>query len=196
MTIELTIPEKMPRTGNNWLMKFGRFLLRLQGWKITGTLPNEPKVVVIFAPHTSNWDFTILASVWLGLDLKISYMMKKEAFFWPFSGFFKKIGGIPIDRTQSTDVVGQMVNWYRNHDECWLGITPEGTRSKVDYWKNGFMRIAHEASVPIMLVGIDATKNEIIVDKVVHTSGDHETQVEELRQYMNDKFIGINPKYQ
>ncbi len=196
MTIELKISEKMPSSGNKWLKKFGQFLLRLQGWKITGALPNESKVMVIFAPHTSNWDFTILASVWLGIDLKISYMMKKEAFIWPFASFFKKIGGIPIDRTQSTDVVGQMVQWYKDSDEGWVGITPEGTRSKVDYWKTGFMRIAHEADVPIMLVGLDATKKEIIVDKTIRTTGDHETQVEELRQYMNDKFIGINPKYQ
>ena len=196
MSIELEIPENMPRSGNNWLVKFGRFLLRLQGWKITGTLPNEKKVMVIFAPHTSNLDFTILASVWLGLDLKISYMMKKEAFFWPLGGFFKRIGGIPIDRSKSTDVVGQAVEWYREHDEVWMGITPEGTRSKVDYWKSGFMRIAHEAGVPIMLVGVDATKKEMIVDKTIRTTGDHETQVEELRQYMNDKFIGINPQNQ
>ena len=93
-------------------------------------------------------------------------------------------------------IAGQAVEWYREHDQVWMGITPEGTRSKVDYWKSGFMRIAHEAEVPIMLVGVDATRKEMIVDKTIRTTGDHETQVEELRQYMNDKFIGINPKNQ
>lgn len=196
MSIDVVIPENMPQRGTNALQKFGRFLLRLQGWKVTGELPNERKLMVVLAPHTSNWDFIIAASLWLGLDLKLSYMMKKEAFIWPFKNFFMNIGGIPIDREKARDIVGQAVGWYKDHDAVWLGITPEGTRSRVDYWKTGFLRIAHDADVSILLVGMDAPNKEIVLDRVVRTSGNHETQAEELRQYMNDKFIGINPENQ
>ncbi|GAB3095353.1 1-acyl-sn-glycerol-3-phosphate acyltransferase [Pseudomaricurvus hydrocarbonicus] len=196
MTIESTIPENMPQRKAGMSQKFGRFMLRLMGWKLTGELPNEPKLMVILAPHTSNWDFILAVSVLLALNLKVSFMMKKEAFFWPFKNMFMNFGAIPIDRKQATDVVGQAVGWYRDHDQVWLGITPEGTRSKVYSWKTGFLRIAYDADVPVMLVGMNAPEKSIIIDKVVRATGNHELQAEEIRQYMNDKFVGINPQNQ
>lgn len=196
MTIESSIPEQMPQRKPGFSQKFGRFVLRLMGWKLTGQLPNEPRVMVILAPHTSNWDFIIAVAVLLALNLKISFMMKKEAFFWPCKNMFMNFGAIPIDRKEARDVVTQAAGWYKDHDKVWLGITPEGTRSKVTSWKTGFLRIAHAADVPIMLVGMNATQKSVIVDKIVRATGDHETQAEEIRQYMNDKFIGINSKNQ
>ncbi len=196
MTIESTIPENMPRRGTDNWQKVGRFLLRLMGWKVVGQLPNDPKVMLVLAPHTSNWDFVIGVAALLGLDIKISFMMKKEAFFWPFKNMFMRFGAIPIDRKQAQDVVGQAASWYEEHDKVWMGITPEGTRSRVTSWKTGFLRIAHRAEIPVVLIGMDATKKSIIIDKVVRATGDHEVQAEEIRQYMNDKFIGINLKNQ
>ena len=196
MSLEVTIPASMPRRGNRRLQAFGRFMLHLQGWKLTGILPDERKLVVILAPHTSNWDFTIAASVWLALDLKLSYMMKKEAFIWPLKGFFMDIGGIPIDRSKPQNVIREAVKWFRDHEGVWLGITPEGTRKKVTSWKTGFLRIAQEANVPVLLVGIDAATRSIRIDKVVTASGEHAVQAAEIRDYMNDKFRGINPENQ
>ncbi|MBR9908928.1 MAG: acyltransferase [Gammaproteobacteria bacterium] len=195
MSVEVTIPENMPRRGSPWLQGLGRLFLRLRGWKLVGELPNERKVVVVLAPHTSNWDFVIAASVWLALDLKLSYLMKQEAFFWPMKGFFMDIGGIPIDRSRPQSIIRGAVKWFREHDGVWLGITPEGTRKKVDKWKTGFLRIAHEARVPILLVGIDGTTQTIVIDKVLEATGDHTTQAAELREYMNHKFSGVNPQY-
>ena len=196
MSLEVTIPAGMPRRGNRRLRAFGSFMLRMQGWRLTGILPDERKLVVILAPHTSNWDFTIAASVWLALDLKVSYMMKKEAFIWPFKGFFMRIGGIPIDRSKPQNVIREAVKWFREHDDVWLGITPEGTRKKVNVWKTGFLRIAQEAGVPVLLVGIDAATRSIRIDKVMRPSGDHAVQAAEIREYMNSKFRGINPENQ
>lgn len=196
MSLEVTIPANMPRRGTRLLQAFGRFMLRLQGWKITGVVPNEPKLVVVLAPHTSNWDFTIAASVWLALDLRLSYMMKKEAFFWPLKGFFMNIGGIPVDRRRPQHVIRQAVNWFRDHEGVWLGLTPEGTRKKVKTWKTGFLRIAHEADVPILLVGLDAATRSIRLDKVIRANGSHSEQAAEIREYMNAKFTGINSSNQ
>lgn len=178
------------------MQAMGRFFLRLQGWKLIGELPNLPKVVVVLAPHTSNQDFTIAASVWMALDLKLSYLMKKEAFFWPLKKLFMDIGGIPIDRSRPQNIIREAVRWFRDHEGVWLGITPEGTRKKVNNWKTGFLRIAHEANVPILIVGIDAKTKSICIDKLVKTTGEHAAQAEEIRQYMNQKFTGINPQYQ
>lgn len=196
MTIETAIPEQMPQRTPGFSQKFGRAVLRMMGWKLTGQLPNEPKLMVVLSPHTSNWDFIIAVAILLALNLRISFLMKKEAFFWPFKGMFMNFGAIPLDRQAAQDVVTQAAGWYASHDQVWLGITPEGTRSKVNSWKTGFLRIAHRADVPIMLVGMDASTKSVIIDKVIRATGDYETQAEEIRQYMNHKFLGINPKNQ
>ena len=179
------------------MRRFARFIFKIFGWKIDRNTPEGvEKAVIVVGPHTSNWDFTIAASVWMALDLTISYMMKKEAFFWPLKGFFMDIGGIPIDRSKPQNVIREAVKWFREHDDVWLGITPEGTRKKVTTWKTGFLRIAHEADVPVMLVGIDAATRSIRLDKIVRATGDHVQQAAEIQEYMIEKFRGINPANQ
>jgi 1-acyl-sn-glycerol-3-phosphate acyltransferase len=200
MTIETSIPEHMPQRTSSGLQKcgqrFGHWVLRMMGWKLSGQLPNEPKLLVVLSPHTSNWDFILAVAILLALNLRISFLMKKEAFFWPFKAMFMSFGAIPIDRDEARDVVGQAAGWYADHEQVWLGITPEGTRSRVHSWKTGFLRIAHRAEVPIMLVGVNAKTKSVVIDKVIWAAGDYETQAEEIRQYMNNKFIGINPNNQ
>lgn len=192
------IPEQMPRRETPKWQAFGRFMLRILGWKLEGELPKEKKLLLALAPHTSNWDFIVGVSFILALDLKVSFLMKREAFFWPFKGFFMNLGAVPIDRKQAKDVVTQAVDWYGSHDKVWLGITPEGTRSRVDRWKTGFLRMAHAADVPVLLIGMDATRKTIILDKVIRVSEQSiqqpEVHAEEIRQYMTDKFIGIRPE--
>lgn len=48
-------------------------LLRLLGWKLVGQLPNEKKYVVIFAPHTSNWDFVLMLMVRFCFKMKVAF---------------------------------------------------------------------------------------------------------------------------
>lgn len=107
-----------------------------------------------------------------------------------------KIGGIPIDRSNPRGLVGQAVDWLKSHDGVWLAITPEGTRKKVEQWKTGYSRIAQEAEVPMLLVGIDAETKTVHVDRVVDATGDHDAQAADIQQYMNTKFTGINPANQ
>lgn len=190
------IPNNMPRMGNALTRAIGRGMLRLFGWKVVGEIPNEPKLMIAAAPHTSNWDFVLGVGGLLALGLKISAMMKEEAFFWPCKGLFMKLGFLPINRSAAQDVVGLMHKEYDAHDKLWLAITPEGTRSKVPRWKTGFLRIAKDAGVPVLLVGIDGVKKQIIIDKVVEPTDQYEAQAEELRVYMADTFTGINPHKQ
>ena len=89
---------QIPRLGNRITRAMGRGVLKLMGWEIKGSFPPEPKAVFIGLPHTSNWDFILFLSSMQAVGLKASWMMKKEAFFWPLGGLFKKLGGVPIDR--------------------------------------------------------------------------------------------------
>jgi 1-acyl-sn-glycerol-3-phosphate acyltransferase len=190
------IPENMPRMGNAFVRWLGRLILRMIGWKMVGELPNVKKLMVIGSPHTSNWDFIVSIASLMALGLNISFFMKKEAFFWPFKGLFMKLGGIPIDRSRATDVVDQSVEAYQTRDKLWVGITPEGTRTKVTKWKSGFLRIAHGAEVPVLILGFHAARKEVVLDKLVEATDQFEEQAEELRQYTNSIFVGIRPENQ
>jgi len=67
----------------------------------------------------------------------------------------KWMGGIPIDRSKSNNVVEATVEIMKQSEALIVTIPPEGTRSKVQYWKSGFYHIANLSSVPIVLGFLD-----------------------------------------
>lgn len=190
------MPQLLPRKGNRFSRGFGRLLLRLLGWRVTGCFPLEPKVVCAVGPHTSNWDFIIGMAGVLAVGIDARYLMKKEAFIWPLSRLFVWLGGEPLDRNARENTVEQIVAHYRRADKLWLAIAPEGTRKKVKYWKKGFLRIADEAGVPVLLVGLDYSNKQFVLDRLWPTTGDHEADAEAIRAYMCTRFVGRHPHQQ
>jgi len=196
------VPEQAPRIGNAFTRFVGRMLLRLKGYKIEGKFANEPRMILIAAPHTSNWDLIVALGTILSLGVRINFMMKKEAFFFPFGGLFKALGGVPLDRSSPKRVVVQTLRQFRDNEKFWLAILPEGTRKPVDTWKAGFIRIARNANVPVFMLGLDSRTKTLHLDRIVLNNDDLQDQpkgraieqAEELRLYAKDKFYGINPK--
>ena len=192
------VTASTPRMGNAVSRGIAQFILNILGWKIVGQLPDHKKMIIVGMPHTSNWDFIIAMASIQSVGLKVSYMMKKEAFFWPFGGFFKWMGGIPIDRASKNDITSQMVEYFNTHDNVWLGITPEGTRSKVKRYKKGYLRIAKAANVPIAVIGINgATKEVLLPDNIWEfTEETNDLENSKIKAYVDEHFTGINPKNQ
>jgi len=196
------IPEQAPRIGNAFTRFIGRMLLRVVGYKVEGKFANEPKMILIAAPHTSNWDLIIALGTILSLGVRINFMMKKEAFFFPFKGLFMALGGVPLDRSSPKRAVVQTMKQFRDNDKFWLAILPEGTRKPVKVWKAGFVRIARNAGVPIYMMGLDSRTKTLHLDKLVLSVDDIKNkpaghaieQAEELRLYAKKKFYGINPE--
>lgn len=186
--------DEMPRMGNRLTQAIGRGVLKLCGWKMSGKLPAEKKVVIIGAPHTSNWDFVIAMACIMALGVKFSWMMKKEAFFWPLGGVWKALGGTPIDRKAKTDLIVQMTDWFNANETAWLGITPEGTRSKVKKYKKGYLRIAYGAGVPVFIVALDGEKKEVVFDKLFPLTFDTETDNRKIKAYYDKTYKGIKPE--
>ena len=91
------------------LQGVGKAVLWLFGWTVEGSAPEPRKYVLIAAPHTSNWDFIfLLAYAWtFGVD--VSWLGKREMFRWPFAGLLVRLGGIPIVRSSSGNMVDRMV---------------------------------------------------------------------------------------
>lgn len=181
----------------SWLgRKLGGAVLKVMGWSITGTLPDEKKLIIIAAPHTSNWDYIIAMAALQYMGVRVRYMMKSEMMVWPFYYLFIWLGGVPVYRKEKTDILEQMRDWFETNENVWLGLAPEGTRSKVDRWKTGFLRIALAADVPIFIAGLDGMKKQIILDKTVQVEGGHQKQVIALKAYIDANFTGIDPKRQ
>lgn len=133
-----------------------RLYLRSIGWTVHNEVPpGVDKFVIIAAPHTSNWDFPITLAVAAMIDMKFYFVGKHTMFRKPFGGLMRRLGGISVDRRKSQNFVEQVAEALREADRMAVGIAPEGTRSKGEFWKSGFYHIARAANVPIVLGFLD-----------------------------------------
>lgn len=180
--------------GNALTRWIGDVIIKSIGWKLEGKLPNEKQIVLIGGPHTSNWDLILAMGTALSVGLKFSWMMKQEAFFWPLGPLWKALGGIPIDRKAQLDVVGQMKGYLAQNEKVWIGITPDGTRSKVERYKTGYLRIANGTKTPLFIVGIDAKRKVVVLDGLYALTGDIEADNAAIKTYIETKYNGINPE--
>jgi len=166
-------------------------LLKLLGWKSRGEPLDYQRCVLIGAPHTSNWDFPLMLMVVLKLKLRVFWMGKHTLFPFPFGWFMKWLGGIPINRSASHNVVNETVRQYAENDQLIVLIPPEGTRNKVAKWKTGFYHIANLAKVPILLGYVDASIKEAGFADFYEPSGDVDKDMEEILAFYANK-QGLN----
>ena len=151
----------LPRRGNACSRLLGRGFLRLLGWRISGALPELPRLVVIVAPHTSNWDFFIGLGVKLALGLDVAWLGKHTLFLGPWAPLLRWLGGIPVNRAAPQGLIPELVRCLRSRERFLLALAPEGTRSKVVRWKSGFHAIAVQAGVPVVPVALDYGPREV-----------------------------------
>lgn len=180
------------RNANPILAWLGKASLALFGWRPTGALPTSKRFVVIGAPHTSNWDLLLAFGYMLSIGLKINWMMKASLFFPPLGWFFKAVGGMPIDRSKRHNTVDEIIQRFNKEEAFIIGITPEGTRSRVPYWKTGFYHIAYKAQVPIVLAYFDYSRKVVGLGPAIMPSGNLEADGQ-LYQQFYDQVIGRHP---
>ena len=159
-------------------------------WKKEGHVPDVPKFVMIAAPHTSNWDLPLTLILSLAFRMKVFWLGKHTIFSPPFGSLFKWLGGIPVDRRQANDLVTQCIQTFNKSARMIMVIPPEGTRSKVRYWKTGFYYIAHGAGVPIALGYIDYKRKAGGIGPAVFTTGNIEGDMVKIRDF----YAGVTGK--
>ena len=167
-----------------------KLLFWFMGWKVVGQTNWPNKCLVIAAPHTSNWDFLIGRCFAYIIGIIPKYLIKSE-FFLPILGtLFRWNGGIPVYRNVKNDVVNQITELYNSKEKFVLGISPEGTRSKVDRWKTGFYHIAVNSKIPLLLLKMDYENKEIGIISEFHPRGNI---IEDL-DFIQSKFKDIKGK--
>jgi 1-acyl-sn-glycerol-3-phosphate acyltransferase len=159
--------------------------LKLAGWKVLGELPGEArKSVFIAAPHTSNWDLPYTLMVAFSLRLNIYWMGKSSLFRFPFGPVMRWLGGIAVDRSKSNNLVAASAQAIMAaQGALQLIVPPEGTRSKVRYWKTGFYHIAMAAQVPIVLAYMDYQRRISGLGPMFMPSGDMEADMLKIKAF-------------
>jgi 1-acyl-sn-glycerol-3-phosphate acyltransferase len=180
----LPLPPNAPRVrGNAFGRWFGRTLLRLGGWRMVGEFPDLPRVVLIGAPHSSNWDgvWGFGAKLALGLDIKI--LGKHQLFWWPLGPILRKLGVIAVDRSAAHGVVEQAASLITQAGQFWFGLAPEGTRKPVERWKTGFWKIARAANVPVLPAYFHYPERIIGIGPVFHLTSDMAADIARIRAW-------------
>ena len=96
-----------------------RFILfTILGWKMDENFPkNFKKYVVIAAPHTSWVDFPIAILARMSSGVMINFIGKDSLFKGPFGFFFRALGGTPVDRSKSNNLVDAIVEVFNSKEE-------------------------------------------------------------------------------
>ncbi len=164
-------------------MFIGRSVIRIWGWRFSGEIPSVAKGVVIVAPHTSNWDFLLGIAGVFAVGVKVAFLGKHTLFRGVSGAIMAWLGGIPVDRRASSGVVEQTVELFGTRDQLLLGLSPEGTRSRVERWRTGFYHIARGADVPILPISFDYRTRVITFGNPLMPSGNVESDIGRLKEF-------------
>ena len=166
---------------STWSSSLARRCLAAAGWKVLNQPLPGPKAVVVFYPHTSNWDFVFGILARAVIQLPASFAAKDSLFAWPHGALFRSLGGVAVNRRERSGFVGQMAQQFKERPSFYLAIAPEGTRRLTPGWKSGFYRLAQEAQVPLALAFIDYAQREVGILGYVQICGDAERDFANIR---------------
>lgn len=165
-----------------------RFWLFL--WRWTTVAPQHPvpdKCVMIAAPHTTNWDFPITLAMAKVSGVKISWLGKQSLFKGPMGPIMRRLGGVAIDRSAPGGMVAALAAQFAERQRLVLVVPAEGTRSRTEYWKSGFYRIAEQAGVPIVLAFVDRATRSGGFGPVISVTGDVAADMDAIRAFYEGK---------
>ena len=181
------------RTNRSALIRwFGRTFYRAIGWKLEGKITDAERVMVVAAPHTSNWDFVFGILVILGINARVRWLGKHTIFKFGVTWFFRWLGGIPVNRERPDEVMGYVDAAVEKDNGLVLVMAPEGTRKKVTKWKTGFLRIAKKNKCVIQLGALDFANRRIVLGDVFEPTGDNEADIAAIIEYYS-QFAGRHP---
>jgi 1-acyl-sn-glycerol-3-phosphate acyltransferase len=141
-------------------------------------------------PHTSWQDFFVGLFARGIIGLEMHWVGKKELFRFPMGGFFRWMGGEPLDRSGGLNKVDSIAAIFKKRAVFRMAIAPEGTRKKVGGLKTGFYYIALKAGVPIVPVAFDFENQSVKVGDYFYPTGNTEADLSILLGH----YIGVKGK--
>ena len=175
--------DAVARRGNVFSRAIARLAMRLTGWRIEGEFPNLPQFVVIVAPHTSNWDFFVGVMAMFAIGFRGTFLGKHTVFRWPAGVIMRWLGGVPVDRESSHNVVQQTIDYFHSRPQMLLALSPEGTRKKLPAWRTGYWYVAKGAGVPIVPAAFDYPGKRILIFPPIEPGEDIAADITTLRAH-------------
>ena len=164
-------------------------------WKlVTEPAPNRP-TILIGAPHTSNWDFVVMLAIAWRMRVDVHWLGKHSLFTGWRGPIMRGLGGIPVDRSDPSKIVTEVVDRMRDGEVFALVITPDGTRGGHTHWKSGFHRIAMATGMPVTLGYLDTATRTTGLGPTLEMTGDIAADMDRIREFYADK-RGIRPHLQ
>ncbi|WP_166971120.1 1-acyl-sn-glycerol-3-phosphate acyltransferase [Brevibacterium atlanticum] len=164
-------------------------------WRlVTEPAPNRPTVLV-GAPHTSNWDFAIMLAIAWSLRVEVHWLGKDSLFTGWRGPIMRSLGGIPVDRSDPSRIVAEVIDRVRAGEVFGLVITPDGTRGGHTHWKSGFHRIAVHTGMPVTMGYLDTATRTTGLGPTIEMTGDISADMDRIRGFYADKH-GIRPHLQ
>lgn len=108
-------------------------LTKVLGWHPDPDFPVVEKALMLGAPHTSVWDFVISYLYARSHSAPLHILVKEAFFFWPVGPVIRRWGAIPLKKKAGVggaSAVMQMVEAFKNNDNIWMGLAPEGPASR------------------------------------------------------------------
>ena len=185
---------QIPQRGTRLSRRLFKLILRAQGWKFIGNIPNVPKAVAIFAPHTSNLDgwYGFLAMCAIGL--RATVLGKDSLMKPPFGGIFRWLGVLPVHRESRMGLTEQVVHYVQQQSHVWIALAPEGTRHHAKSLKTGFYHIAHQAQIPILAFTADYANKTIKFLGHMTPTGDYDADLAVLLNWYQGQFSVPHPE--
>lgn len=181
----------IPRRGNRLTTWIARGVFKLLGWRMAGSLPDLPKMVMAAGPHTSNWDFLVGVGAMYSAGFKVSFLGKDTLFRPPLGWIMRWLGGRPVDRRAAHGLVAESVRQINESDRFILALAPEGTRKPTREWRRGFWHIAKGAGLPIVLGYFDYASKEVGFGPILWP-GEVESDMKAIQAFYSTK-RGKNP---
>lgn len=168
--------------------------LGMAGWVFETPKPPEKKFVLLCWPHTSNWDGLLLVTLANSIGLTLQWMVKDTWVKGPLGPPMRRIGAVAINRSKKSNMVDQMIDEFARREELALAIPPEGTRSRAEYWKSGFYRIALGAKVPVVPGYLDYARKRGGLGPAITMTGDVKADMDAIRAYYAERNpIALDP---
>ena len=136
----------------------------------------------------------VRAEIELENNLTLSFLGKAELFKGAFGCLFKWLGGMPVERFSKNDMVQSVVNLFSTHKNLHVALAPEGTRKAVSKLRTGFYYMAKQLNVPIIMIGLDYEKKEIIINKPFFVTDDMEEDLKVIARFY-DTIGGVKKEW-
>ena len=170
-----------------------RLILKLGRFRLVGDPPQLDSMVLIAAPHTTNWDFPLmLAMSWLS-GLSPRWMGKNSLFKGPMGPVMRALGGIEVNRENPQGLIDGLVTEAAAGTRFALVIPAEGTRTKKEFWKSGFYRIAQQADLPVVPAWLDGPSRTGGIGEPIEVTGDVAADMDKIREAFSSR-RGLRPE--